>query len=216
MRERWSKVEEHPIEVSDRGRVRSLAWGKRTLLRPVVGTHGYPQVRWWRSGVRYTSTVHRLVLLAFVGPRPPKMEARHLDGDRSNCAVGNLTWGTKVENRQDAVRHGTRAGLTKEQAAEVKALLLEGYSNRAIAELYGISNVSVHAIRHGQAHREVEPAASVERRPQRRRLTPEAAAEIRSLAEGGVPDARIAAQYGVSPAAVWAIKTGRTHREAVE
>jgi hypothetical protein len=52
--------------------------------------------------------VHRLVLLAFVGPCPPELdEALHRNGDRSDARLVNLHWGTKSENMLDRVRHGT-------------------------------------------------------------------------------------------------------------
>lgn len=51
--------------------------------------------------------VHRLVLLTYIGPCPPGMECRHLDGDPSNNQVTNLKWGTHAENMEDRERHGT-------------------------------------------------------------------------------------------------------------
>jgi hypothetical protein len=47
------------------------------------------------------------VLEAFVGPRPPGLECRHLDGNPANSVLANLAWGTHSENMQDRVRHGT-------------------------------------------------------------------------------------------------------------
>lgn len=51
--------------------------------------------------VRY---VHHLVLEAFVGPRPPGMEACHFDGNAQNNRLENLRWGTSAENKADAIR----------------------------------------------------------------------------------------------------------------
>jgi hypothetical protein len=51
--------------------------------------------------------VHKLVLLAFVGPNPPKYECLHANGDPADNRLVNLRWGTRSENIQDAVRHGT-------------------------------------------------------------------------------------------------------------
>uniref|UniRef100_A0A6M3KV75 Putative homing endonuclease n=1 Tax=viral metagenome TaxID=1070528 RepID=A0A6M3KV75_9ZZZZ len=47
--------------------------------------------------------VHQLVLEAFVGPRPAKHEARHMDCDSSNNKLSNLKWGTSAENKQDTI-----------------------------------------------------------------------------------------------------------------
>lgn len=52
--------------------------------------------------------VHHLVLLAFVGPRPPGMLARHFpDRTPTNNSLANLSWGTNSQNQMDRVTHGT-------------------------------------------------------------------------------------------------------------
>ncbi len=83
--ERWLPVVglEGTYEVSDLGNVRSLdrtiGHGNRTrsafgcVLKPRIGTSGYPQV--YLDGK--TKSVHRLVLEAFVGRCPPGMECLH-------------------------------------------------------------------------------------------------------------------------------------------
>lgn len=68
--------------------------------------------------------VHHLVLLAFVGKKPFKnAEVRHLDGNPSNNKLENLAYGTKSENMQDAVKHGTlvfsRSNLTEEDVIKI-------------------------------------------------------------------------------------------------
>ncbi len=58
--------------------------------------------------------VHRLVLLAFVGPCPEGMQCRHYpDPDPSNNHVGNIRWGTPKENAEDRKEHGTTANSVK-------------------------------------------------------------------------------------------------------
>jgi hypothetical protein len=57
--------------------------------------------------------VHHLVLEAFGPNRPPNSEARHLDDDRTNNQVANLRWGSRSENRRDAVRNGRNANARK-------------------------------------------------------------------------------------------------------
>lgn len=55
----------------------------------------------------YPTAVHRLVLLAFVGPAPDGMECCHCDGNAANNRIENLRWDTHLENMRDLVRHGT-------------------------------------------------------------------------------------------------------------
>jgi len=108
--------------------------------------------------------VHRLVLEAFVGPCPGGMECRHLDGDPTNNRLDNLRWGTRKENMEDMVRHGTsckgeRAGRAKLTEADVLQIVTLA---RARAETYrediayiaadfGISEANVKAIMGGRS-----------------------------------------------------------------
>ena len=48
--------------------------------------------------------VHRLVLLAFVGPCPVGMEGCHFDNDATNNRLSNLRWDTLSNNQKDRVR----------------------------------------------------------------------------------------------------------------
>jgi hypothetical protein len=119
--EQWKPVVgfEGLYEVSDFGRVRSMerivphaTGGRLTLpMRILVGSkraqQKYPMVNLWRMNKQHAKYVHALVLEAFVGPRPPKHDACHADGSKDNNSLSNLRWGTRKENMQDAVRHGT-------------------------------------------------------------------------------------------------------------
>jgi hypothetical protein len=67
---------------------------------------GYPCVNLDRNGKTYSRCVHRLVLSAFIGPRPEGMEARHWpDQTKTNCRLDNLRWDTHLENMKDKYRN---------------------------------------------------------------------------------------------------------------
>ena len=111
-------------QVSSYGRVRSLdrvvmrgdgvrQTVKSRLLRPHTEKTGYKSVALFRDGKGKTRTVHYLVTLAFLGPRPANMEVRHLDGNPSNNFLENLRYGTSAENKQDTIRHGNHPELLK-------------------------------------------------------------------------------------------------------
>jgi hypothetical protein len=106
MSEQWRTVPGYEdYEVSDQGRVRSNK--RRTpRIRPAVREGGYLQVGLWSASGRHYFTVHQLVMLAFVGPRPDELLTRHLDGEPSNNRLSNLAYGTPLENNLDTVRHG--------------------------------------------------------------------------------------------------------------
>jgi hypothetical protein len=111
--ETWRAVPGFPMyEASNLGRVRS--W--RTYNRPVVPylmtptrqPNGYWYVRVTNpEGKSCNPTLHKLVTAAFFGERPEGLVVRHLDGNPSNNAVTNLTYGTYSENNDDSVAHGT-------------------------------------------------------------------------------------------------------------
>ena len=112
MSETWAPIPNHPgYEVSDAGNVRS--WKVYGPVSPRLLTtrieDGYLRVQLSRVSRR----VHQLVLEAFVGPRPEGMLTRHIDGDRTNNALGNLAYGTASENMRDRVDHGNDPNATK-------------------------------------------------------------------------------------------------------
>jgi hypothetical protein len=157
----------HPnYRVSRAGVVYSRArTGKWHRLKPFLDTHGYPTVVLYRRGnggavEDANRSVHRLVLEAFVGPRPAGMQCRHLDGDPRNNRLSNLCWGTPCENAADAARHGRTprgerngsAVLTDAQARRVYELYRSDVPDRAeLARMFGVSWSCVNRIVSGAA-----------------------------------------------------------------
>lgn len=102
MVENWREIPgyEGLYAVSDMGRVKNSRSGK--ILAPVVKSSGYLAVCLSKDGQHKLKTIHRLVLLAFVGPCPPGMETRHFpDHDKKNNRLDNLQWGNAQENADD-------------------------------------------------------------------------------------------------------------------
>src|SRR5262249_40388641 len=90
-------------EVGDDGSVWSYQRGKRKRMHPSAH-RGYLWVKLSDGGFSRPRQypVHRLVLLAFVGPCPPRMQCRHFpDPDGMNNRLENLQWGTSAENHRD-------------------------------------------------------------------------------------------------------------------
>ena len=113
--------------------------------------------------------VHRLVLLAFVGPCPPGMETRHLDRDPRNNRLDNLLWGTPKKNAKDKKRHGTnrkgvanhknagegngRAVLTNRQAEQIrKEHIPKVVTYKMLAKKYGVSHWTIMELVNGQTY----------------------------------------------------------------
>jgi HNH endonuclease len=100
--------------------------------------------------------VHRLVLLAFVGPPGDGQECCHANGDRADCRLENLRWDTRHANRADARRHGTLRGGGLRGEASPQAKLSEGQvqriraaagKQRDIAAAFGVSQKAVWLIK---------------------------------------------------------------------
>jgi predicted transcriptional regulator len=88
--------------------------------------------------------VHRAVLTAFRGPYPGKgFEARHLDGNKQNNRLGNLAWGTRRENADDRIRHGScrnKYRLKDEVVGAIRAEYASGlYTQSELAAGHGVS-----------------------------------------------------------------------------
>lgn len=106
--------------------------------------------------------LHRLVLEATVGPCPPGMEARHINGDRRDNRATNLIWGTHRSNERDKIEHGTaprgarngQAKLTWDQARQIHRLGQAGTVQRRIAEQFHVSLMTVNRIVRGESWRE--------------------------------------------------------------
>ena len=169
MQEVWKPVPGYEgwYEVSDQGRVRSLdreisrrhddarraykVPGK--LLASFVTPTGHVTVHLARKWVY----VHRIVLLAFVGPpedyaMSTRVECRHIDGDPGNNVLRNLAWGTVKENRADRRRLGERAKLCIETARLLQLDAQRGMLTKDIAAKYGIDRHTAARYRDGRMY----------------------------------------------------------------
>ncbi len=143
-------------EVSENGDIRKSLFyirPKRTpghkkkpgqLLRPNksigYGYYGYTLRN--DNGIIRNINAHVAMALAFIGPRPfPKAQARHLNDDRSNNHISNISWGTASDNQQDCIRNGNRplppnARFTVDEIRKIRKLSNEGLTGYRLSKLY--------------------------------------------------------------------------------
>lgn len=162
--EQWKEIPDFPgYEVSDQGRVRSYhcapGYGggmklcdiPKKILRHDIDQDGYHRVYPYRNGKREKRGIHVLVLLTFIGPCPPGMEACHNDGNPGYNYLHNLRWDTQQSNTNDRDMHGKTARGNRHWFAklsimdiiEIRRLRFQGYPRSKIALLFGCSSSHV-------------------------------------------------------------------------
>lgn len=96
-------------QVSNMGRLKSLHYGKSTILNPSMASDGYKNVTLTLNGKKKYFRLHVLVARAFIPNPDNKPCVNHIDGDKSNNRADNLQWVTHSEN----TRHAYNKGLAK-------------------------------------------------------------------------------------------------------
>ncbi|WP_353935881.1 NUMOD4 motif-containing HNH endonuclease [uncultured Corynebacterium sp.] len=119
----WHPVQgyEGLYEVSNAGGVRgvdrTLSDGRRwkgRALKMAESHNGHLWVMLAKNGAQKRCWVHRLVLEAFVCPRPDGMEGCHNNGDPKDNRVENLRWDARSNNAFDRVLHGRHENVFRE------------------------------------------------------------------------------------------------------
>ena len=117
--EQWKTIPgwEGFYEASDMGRIRSVdrivqrkGWDMKLrgkVLKPAPDHYGHLYVNLNRGGTPTRGSVHRLVMLTFVGPCPAGMEVCHQNGTPEDDRLTNLRYDTHANNMLDKNEHGT-------------------------------------------------------------------------------------------------------------
>lgn len=167
MEEVWKPIlgYEGVYSVSNLGRVRREAY----IMKGGKTVDGYPQHKLSNKGKIKTIQVHKLVALAFIGPKPsPTHEVNHKNGIKTENIVTvpynnndtrtNLEYTTPQRNKQHAKElglykkaigenNGGGKKLKEEQVVEIKRLLATKKSDNSIAELFGVCQATIWRIR---------------------------------------------------------------------
>lgn len=174
--EEWRDVVNYEglYRVSSHGRVLSVArtvmknggksFLRERMLKPARTSGGYLYVNLSKNRQSTKLYVHQLVLEAFVGPCPERMEARHFhERDPSNNDAQNLRWGSHSQNMGDKEKHGTdskgekhfNAKLTDEQVIAIRERVSAGETNTALAREFGVVKKAISQIARGKRWRHV-------------------------------------------------------------
>lgn len=160
MKEAWKPVVDYEgyYEVSNLGRVRSVdrvvrgRLYKSRILKPnwtgnPIGTR-YLCVGISKNGVARTTTVHRLVLEAWVGPCPDGCEACHGSGGNTDNSLDNLRWDTHESNCCDRFNDGfdPRLRVKRSDGEEFDSI-------KEAAKFTGCNNGSISYVCNGKRNR---------------------------------------------------------------
>lgn len=159
------------FEVSDTGLVRRARHtgkggrGAGTLVATARGRHGYVKFHTTIDGKPKSLRVHRMVILAFVGPIPPGMEVAHLNGCRTDNRLENLAVVTPAVNTSHKDLHGTvlrgeAVGGSKLSAVAIAAIRCSKDRVADLARRYRISRSHVYRIRNAERWRHLSSRES--------------------------------------------------------
>jgi hypothetical protein len=165
--EQWERVPgyEEFYEVSDRGRVKSRfryarsGAGMRRVAEKLMTQTVHPQtghcrVQLSKRGKTKTHVVYKLVLEVHGGLlRPPKHDVKHVDGNRENNCLENLSW-VPEEPKNLGVAHG-KATLNSNDIQEIRMLRAAGMSVGQIATKLQVSKGQVSKVAAGKLRQHI-------------------------------------------------------------
>lgn len=180
-----------------------------------LNVDGYAQCGFRGQSIR----VHRYVCQQVHGSAPKGHHARHKCHNRACINPRHLHWGTPQENVADSflagrMSHGVNrpeARLTDEAVREIRTSSL---SDVELAKKFGVGRNTVFSARTGLSWRRVDappvswggPKGS---RNAKARLTEDQVREIKRRISEGEKPCRLAAEFGMSSAVLYKIKSGK-------
>lgn len=191
-------------------------WSKRRPSTNVVSGHLSVQLK--DGDATASFYIHHLVLEAFVAAYPgPPFECRHLDGVPANNWWWNLAWGTRKENVDDRQLHGTKMQcdahpssiLTSGKVIYARNEYNCGRSCEDIANELGLDRGTLDSALFGRSWTALPLPPC---KPRRGRVKADDVLVIRSRVAAGESRYLVAADFGVTYAAVTDIVLRRSWR----
>lgn len=159
----WSKPRVVTKRKGATGKLAVQYYEGRMLKPQSNGKWGHKNIHISVNKVKITLSVHRLVLLAFVGPCPEGMEACHNNGKAHDNRIKNLRWDTHANNNKDRLLHGTYPTSEAHPCAKltweaVRAIRADTGTLKEIARKHDISFGHVSRIKGNWLWKESAPA----------------------------------------------------------
>lgn len=121
VKEIWKSIPKYEgrYEVSNLGRIRTIRFGRISVMRPHIHK-GYCNLNVTDvNGVRKNMRVHRLVALAFIPNPENKPFINHKDCNRANNRIENLEWCNMSENVRHGYKYNENRGTTAKRVVQM-------------------------------------------------------------------------------------------------
>lgn len=135
MKEQWKSIPGYSnYQASSFGRIKNRRTGYIFFRRTKTN-------RYWHCELNGKDfLIHRLILLAFVGPAPKGKEGNHINGNRYDNHLWNLEYISPYKNIYHAGKRGLRRMvLTKRKVRRMRRLYRKGWKVSALARCFKIS-----------------------------------------------------------------------------
>lgn len=155
----WATYPSNPnYQVSNLSRIRRITGLRRKKSRDGIlkqhksSSTGYMFVILSQHGKTKYTTVHSMVLEAFIGRRPKGYVSNHRDGNRTNNKLWNLEYVTYGQN----VRLGKLSKLTEVDVCRMRnAYKAGGVRQRVLAQEYGVTQQTVSQVVGGKTWKNI-------------------------------------------------------------
>lgn len=229
MKEQWRKVPGYngSYSASDLGRVRldvNRHNKKRgSILKQTPVKDGYLAVMLRASGKsrQVCERVNRLIVLVFLGPIPPGMQANHINGDITNNRLINLEVVTPQQNVAHSIHqlghrrdgeHNPAAKLTEAQVVQLRELADSGATYEALGRKFGITASMAGLIVRGKLWQDTGGPIIERRSKQYTQLTDDEAKAIMEAARRGESITALARQHGLSKRTIYNWLQGKSRK----
>lgn len=154
--------------------------------------------------------VHKLVALAFLGPRPEGLEICHNDGNKTNNVPANLRYDTHLANMRDAIQVGAlpSQALMPSGAKQIRELYTKGTPPEELAKKYNVSRAVIWDVIRGRTYKN---AGGPDCKNLRMSALENKVKNIRlDYAKGGVTTKQLGERYGMDQSTICDIVNGKS------